>query len=50
MRSDGSSRNGTYIVCLDCGKEFDYNWKEMRIGNPVEAHALSAGHAATSRV
>jgi len=33
--SEGT-RKGTYIVCLDCGKEFDYNWKEMRIGNPVE--------------
>ena len=29
------NRNGTYVVCLDCGKEFDYNWKEMRIGEPV---------------
>ena len=27
---------GTYIVCLACGKEFDYNWKEMRISNSVE--------------
>lgn len=30
-------RNNTYVVCLDCGKEFDYNWKEMRVGSPVEA-------------
>jgi hypothetical protein len=22
-------------VCLDCGKEFDYDWQEMRIGQPV---------------
>jgi hypothetical protein len=29
-------RNGTYVVCLDCGKEFDYNWKDMRIGEPVD--------------
>jgi hypothetical protein len=21
---------GTYIVCLDCGKEIPYNWEEMR--------------------
>lgn len=21
----------TYVVCLDCGKEFPYDWKEMRI-------------------
>ena len=20
-----------YVVCLDCGKKFDYDWKEMRI-------------------
>jgi hypothetical protein len=31
-----NGRNGaTYVVCLDCGKEFDYDWKEMRIGEPV---------------
>ena len=21
----------TYVVCLDCGKEFSYNWRDMRI-------------------
>ncbi len=26
-----SARRGTYVVCLDCGKEFDYNWKDMKI-------------------
>ncbi|MGZ4827853.1 MAG: hypothetical protein ACXVY9_10845 [Terriglobales bacterium] len=20
----------TYVVCLDCGKEFAYDWQEMR--------------------
>ncbi len=33
------SRHGTYVVCLDCGKEFDYNWNEMRVGSPVAAPA-----------
>jgi len=28
-------RHGTYVVCLDCGQEFQYNWAEMRIGDPV---------------
>ncbi len=28
----GATRNGTYVVCLDCGKEFAYNWDEMRVG------------------
>jgi hypothetical protein len=25
----------TYVVCLDCGTEFDYNWKEMRMGEAI---------------
>jgi hypothetical protein len=41
--SEGT-RKGTYIVCLDCGKEFDYNWKEMRIGSPVETVSVRAEH------
>ncbi len=31
--SGGNSRGGTYVACLDCGKEFDYNWKEMRVSS-----------------
>ena len=27
-------RSGTYVVCLDCGKEFAYDWKDMRVGQP----------------
>ncbi len=34
-RVNGASHPGTYVVCLDCGTEFDYNWDEMRIGPPV---------------
>jgi hypothetical protein len=22
---------GTYVVCLDCGKEFPYDWNKMKI-------------------
>ena len=22
---------GTYVVCLDCGKEFPYDWNQMRM-------------------
>lgn len=40
--SSEASRQGTYVVCLDCGKEFDYNWKEMRVGNAVAARAVVA--------
>jgi hypothetical protein len=38
------SRQGTYVVCLDCGKEFDYDWKSMRVGNQL-AHVSVAAHA-----
>lgn len=35
------ARNGvhasarTYVACLDCGQEFAYDWKTMRLGKPV---------------
>ena len=32
-----ATRNGTYVVCLDCGKEFAYDWDGMRIGHQVAA-------------
>lgn len=38
------SRQGTYVVCLDCGKEFDYDWKSMRVGNQL-ADVSVAAHA-----
>ena len=32
----GADRAGeTYVVCLECGKEFFYDLTEMRIGKPV---------------
>jgi hypothetical protein len=32
-----ATRSGTYVVCLDCGKEFAYDWDGMRIGRQVPA-------------
>ncbi len=32
-------RTGMYVVCLDCGKEFAYDWDGMRIGQPVPGRA-----------
>jgi hypothetical protein len=40
--SAGDSRGGTYVACLDCGKEFDYNWKEMRVSSSAVAPAHTA--------
>lgn len=30
-RSPAAMATGTYVVCLDCGKEFAYDWREMKI-------------------
>jgi hypothetical protein len=35
----GVPHGETYVVCLDCGKQFAYDLKEMRIGKPIgESH------------
>jgi hypothetical protein len=30
-RSRAASLTGTYVVCLECGKEFAYDWQEMKV-------------------
>jgi hypothetical protein len=32
-RSRAAFATGTYVVCLDCGKEMPYDWKQMKIVN-----------------
>lgn len=31
QRSKAAQVTGTYVVCLDCGKEFPYDWKQMKV-------------------
>ncbi len=31
QRRGSPVRKSTYIVCLDCGKQFPYDWDEMKI-------------------
>jgi hypothetical protein len=50
-RNSAASLTGTYVVCLDCGKELPYDWAEMRVVAPsVEriqhAQSLAAKEAA----
>ena len=35
-RSEAARATGTYVVCLDCGKEFSYDWEQMRVINDGE--------------
>jgi len=30
-RNAAALATGIYVVCLDCGKEFAYDWREMKI-------------------
>jgi len=30
-RTAASTTTGTYVVCLDCGRELAYDWQEMKI-------------------
>lgn len=32
----GQTPSRTYVVCLDCGKQFDYDVKQMRLGKAIE--------------
>ena len=49
-RTKVASITGTYVVCLDCGKELPYDWKEMRIVDSAserrKAVQLAEKHAA----
>ncbi len=40
-RPDAAFPNGTYVVCLDCGRKFPYDWGEMRIIDSTTEPALT---------
>jgi len=49
-RPQAAALTGTYVVCLDCGKEFAYDWQQMKVIESPERHleqlAELAKHAA----
>jgi len=38
----GQPHSQSYVVCLDCGKQFEYDLNRMRIGKPIN-HSHEAG-------
>ncbi|HJS99809.1 MAG TPA: hypothetical protein VJ756_12015 [Terriglobales bacterium] len=47
QRSVAAGLTGTYVVCLDCGKEFAYDWEQMKVVSslhPARA-ALRSAHS-----
>ena len=45
-RSGAAVQTGTYVVCLDCGTEFAYDWQEMRIRKSI--NDADSGHLIAS--
>ena len=43
-RCEAASQTGTYVVCLDCGTEFAYDWKTMRILSPSAKRRYARAH------
>lgn len=37
----GVKEGTTYVVCLDCGKQFAYDLNEMRVGKPIAVSAIA---------
>jgi DNA-directed RNA polymerase subunit RPC12/RpoP len=33
----GQPRSQSYIVCLDCGKQFEYDLSQMRMGKAIRS-------------
>ena len=49
-RPQAAALTGTYVACLDCGRECPYDWQEMKVITSPERHrehlAALAKHAA----
>jgi RNA polymerase subunit RPABC4/transcription elongation factor Spt4 len=38
MCSAAAALTGTYVACLDCGREFPYDWQGMKVITSPERH------------
>jgi len=47
QRSVAAGVTGTYVVCLDCSKEFAYDWEEMKVVSSLRpaGAALRSAHS-----
>ena len=45
--NEAASVTGTYVVCLECGHEFPYDWKQMKLVR--ESRATSVGAVQPSK-
>jgi hypothetical protein len=47
--TQAASVTGTYVVCLDCGDEFPYDWNEMKVVNRPSGSTSRAAIATEPR-
>jgi len=47
-RPAAAQQTGTYVVCLKCGKEFPFDWQELRIV-PQQARSAYTSHVVEAR-
>ena len=45
-RPQAAALTGTYVVCLDCGREFGYDWQQMKVITSPENHRQQAAELA----
>jgi hypothetical protein len=48
QRSEAADVTGTYIVCLDCGREFPYDWRAMKVVEIPRKKAAAAAMGETA--
>jgi len=46
-RRAAASVTGTYVVCLDCGQEFPYDWNEMKRIKVATSRRTASSEAVT---
>ncbi len=46
-RNQAAMLTGTYVVCLECGKEFPYDWQEMKVVSGTRDRASAMRSLAT---
>jgi len=37
-RTGAAALTGTYVVCLDCGREFPYDWSQLKVVSASRKH------------
>ncbi len=47
-RSAAAAVTGTYVGCLDCGKEFAYDWKAMKMVRSASGGSATPGPIAVA--